>query len=327
MKHPLILSLGASACLLGCASIESQESPSGNPIQGLSYYMPQKDFVVTLTVKGQKPEKATIATTAAYPDLSRQYVLRYGRNWLGKNSLDVSVTSTGLLSTAKSSTQSGVTDAFKGLASSAASAHRQRLMVERVGPACNTDGEYTFIFQKPGVYEPCAGAVTVTVGAPSGQLAPREKWMSTEQASASEGAQAGIFYRQELPYLVTVTGGAVNQSAIVLSPSDARPHFLPIARTFFSNNSADFGLVNGVPERYKQESDGEGVALFKLPADVLAAYFSAVGSLFDAFKTRDSKQVDALNASLTLELAKKKHDACMEALQAKDNDRIKALCN
>ena len=323
MKHPLILSLGASACLLGCASIESQESPSGKPIQGLSYYMPQKDFVVTLTVKGQKPEKATMGTTAAYPDLSRQYVLRYGRNWLGKNSLDVTVTSTGLLSTAKSSTQSGVTDAFKGLASTVAGLQAMALRPEQVGPACNTDGEYTFIFKKPGVYTPCAGAVTVNIGAPSGY----EAWVPSQTAPASEGAQAGIFYRQELPYLVTVTGGAVNQSAIVLSPSDSRAHFLPIARTFFSSNSADFGLVNGVPERYKQESDGEGVALFKLPADVLAAYFSAVGSLFDAFKTRDSKQVDALNASLTLELAKKKHDACMEALQAKDNDRIKALCN
>jgi len=127
MNHTLIVSLGASACLLGCASIESQESPSGKPIQGLSYYMPQKDFVVTLTVKGQKPERATIGTTAAYPDLSRQYVLQYGRNWLGKNSLDVSVTSTGLLSTAKSSTQSGVTDAFKGLASGVAGVHRHGL--------------------------------------------------------------------------------------------------------------------------------------------------------------------------------------------------------
>ena len=202
MKHPLIVSLGASACLLGCASIESQESPSGNPIQGLSYYMPQKDFVVTLTVKGQKPEKATIATTAAYPDLSRQYVLRYGRNWLGKNSLDVTVTSTGLLSTAKSSTQSGGTDAFKGLASGVAGLQAMAFRPEPVGPACNTDGEYTFIFQKPGVYEPCAGAVTVTVGAPSGQLAPREKWMPAEQASASEGAQAGIF----LPPRVALPG-------------------------------------------------------------------------------------------------------------------------
>jgi len=167
--------------------------------------------------------------------------------------------------------------------------------------------------------------VTVTVGAPSGQLALREKWMPAEQASASEGAQAGIFYRQELPYLVTVTGGAVNQSAIVLSPSDSRAHFLPIARTFFSSNSADFGLVNGVPERYKQASDGEGLALFKLPADVLAAYFSAVGSLFDSFKSNDGKQAQALGESLKLEFAKKKFDACMEALRAEDKDRIKAL--
>ena len=134
MNHPLIISLGASACLLGCASIESQESPSGNPIQGLSYYMPQKDFVVTLTVKGQKPEKATIGTTAAYPDLSRQYVLRYGRNWLGKNTLDVAVTSSGLLSTTNSSTQSGVAEAFRGLASSLGGLKSQSMNALPDGP-------------------------------------------------------------------------------------------------------------------------------------------------------------------------------------------------
>ena len=139
--------------------------------------------------------------------------------------------------------------------------------------------------------------------------------------------QAGIFYRQDLPYLVTVTGGAVNEAAMVFSPSDSRTHFLPIARTFFSSNSADFELSDGVPKRYKQASDGEGIALFKLPADVLSAYFSAVGSLFDAFKVRDTKQAEMLGESLKLELAKKKYDACLEALQAKDDNRIKALCN
>ena len=329
MNRPLILSLAASVCLLACASIETQETSSSAPVTGLSYYMPNKDFVVALTVKGQKPDKASIGTTAAYPDLSRQYVLRYGRNWLGKNTLDVAVASSGLLSTTNSSTQSGVAEAFRGLASSLGGLKSQSMNALPDGPGCSTDGQYTFVFQKPGIYKPCGGAVTVSIAAPLASAALRAPTTlaPAESEPASERMQAGIFYRQELPYLVTVTGGAVNQSAIVLSPSDSRAHFLPIARTFFSSNSADFELSDGVPKRYKQASDGEGIALFKLPADVLSAYFSAVGSLFDAFKVRDTKQAEMLGESLKLELAKKKYDACLEALRAKDDDRIKTLCN
>ena len=339
MKLSLITSVAASASLLACASIESQGVPQTAPqatsVKGLSYYMPNKDFVVTLSIKGQKPEKAGIGTTPAYPDLSRQYVLRYGRNWLGKNTLDVTVTPTGLLSTATSSTQSGVAEALRGLASSLGSSQGLRTEALQAGSACSIDGEYTFVFQKPGVYRPCGEAVTISIRAPSEPVVLRAAAAAPGTVSdpasdpssevPTEQAQAGIFYRQERPYLVTVTGGAVNAAALVYSPSEARTHFLPIARTFFSGNSAEFELADGMPKRYKQASDGEGLALFKLPADVLAAYFSAVGSLFDSFKSNDGKQAQALGESLKLEFAKKKFDACMEALRAEDKDRIKAL--
>lgn len=338
MKQSFTVSLAACASLIACASIESQDVPQTAPqaasVEGLSYYMPNKDFVVTLSIKGQKPEKAGIGTTPAYPDLSRQYVLRYGRNWLGKNTLDVAVTPAGLLSTATSSTQSGVAEALRGLASSVGSSQALGASAVPTGTVCSADGDYTFVFQKPGVYRPCGEAVTISIGAASAPVSapvsapPTGPAPEPEPQALSGPAQAGIFYRQERPYLVTVTGGAVNAAALVYSPSEARTHFLPIARTFFSGNSAEFELVDGMPKRYKQASDGEGLALFKLPADVLAAYFSALGSLFDSFKSNDGKQAQALGESLKLEFAKKKFDACMEALRAGDEDRIKALaCN
>ena len=327
MKLPLTLSVLTCVGLLACASIESQEAPQGTPVQGLSYYLPNKDFAVTLTVKGQKPEKASIGTTPAYPDLSRQFVLHYGRNGLGKNAMDVTVSPSGLLSTATSSTQSGLTEAFKALATSLGSVKGLGSGAVQAGSPCSIDGEYSFVYPKPGVYRPCGEAVTIRIVALPEPAAPPTPVVSRPE-SGHGLAQAGIFYRQERPYQVSVTGGAVNTVALVFSPSQSPAHFLPIARSFFSSSNADFELSEGVPKRYKQSSDGEGLALLKLPADVLAAYFSAVGSLFDNFKNNDSKQVQALNESLKLEFAKKKYDACIEALRTEDKDRIKALaCN
>lgn len=327
MKLPRTLSVFACLGLFACASIESQETAQGLPVQGLSYYLPNKDFAVTLTIKGQKPERASIGTTPAYPDLTRQFVLHYGRNGLGKNAMDVTVSPSGLLSTATSSTQSGLTEAFKALASSLGSVKGLGAGAVQTESPCSIDGDYSFVYPKPGVYRPCGEAVTIRIVALAEPVAPPTPAVASPERGLGL-AQAGIFYRQERPYQVSVTGGAVNTAALVFSPSHTPAHFLPIARSFFSSSNADFELSEGVPKRYKQSSDGEGLALLKLPADVLAAYFSAVGSLFDNFKNSDSKQVQALNESLKLEFAKKKYDACIEALRAKDEDRLKALaCN
>jgi hypothetical protein len=136
---------------------------------------------------------------------------------------------------------------------------------------------------------------------------------------------SGVFYRQNEPYNITVTGNGVKVAKIVFSPSSSPTEFLPASRTFFSNNSAEFTFVDGVPTKYKQDTDGELAALFKLPGDVLSAYFSAIGSIFDSFKSNDTKQSDALSASLSLELQKQKVNACLAAIKANDTQKIKDL--
>ncbi|AMK78815.1 hypothetical protein A1342_00045 [Methylomonas methanica] len=80
--------------------------------------MPKKDFVVKITVAQAKISKVELGVTSAYPDLSKQYTLKYNKNFFGENKLDVSVTENGLLTSTKSDTISKVNEAFKALASS-----------------------------------------------------------------------------------------------------------------------------------------------------------------------------------------------------------------
>ncbi|GGO86267.1 hypothetical protein GCM10011348_36730 [Marinobacterium nitratireducens] len=301
-----------------CSSIKSIEDPKAEDVDGLTYYMPKKDFVVTVNVESNKITRVSFGTTPAYPDLSKQYVLNHGSNLLGKNTLDVAVNEKGLLTSSKSTTVSNVTDAFKNLATTYGQL-RTYSLVGQPAPAgnCTTDGEHIFTYSNTGSYNPCRLIVTISKAA----LANGTK----AHAKKPEESYSGIFYRQNEPYKVAATGLGLNVSSIVFSPSESRILFLPVSKTFFANNEADFAFVDGVPTKYKQDTDGEAIALLKLPADILGAYFSAVGNIFESFKSNDTSEAEALNSSLSLELAKKKYAACIEAIETEDEDLIKEL--
>jgi len=330
MRHLAALSTVTFSLVAGCTSINS--TPTDMPGDGLVYFMPKKDILVTV-VKAQPDSKGsvgttvTIASTSAYADQTQPYVLNFNRNLIGKNELNVGIGTSGLLSSTKSTTTSGVTDALKNLAESLGTLHAKQLAAP--APACDT-GTHTFLYSvEPGdkAQSACGMKVTVTrLAAQQQQAAPAA---STPEASAppksKEQGYTGIFYRQEEAFLVVVGGGALNSSAIILSPSLAKVRFLPIEKTFFGSNQADFGFVDGMPTKYDQNADGELIALLKLPADVIGAYFGAVGKVFDSFKAQDDKQADALASSLKLELAKKKYDACIEAIKARNDPLIQQL--
>ena len=306
--------------LASCSSIKTVENPSAIDADGLTYFMPKKDFLVTVTIKDKKAEKVALGTTAPYPDLSKQYLLRHGGNAFGKNTLDVSISESSLLTSTKSTTQSNVTDAFKNLATSLGQAKFLAQGIEESldsGEACTTNGDHTFVFSTSGIYAACGIKVEIRQQVDNSKVESHTKGESTEHS--------GIFYRQNIPYLITALGSGLNVAAIVFSPSESKTHFLPVSRTFFSNNQADFGFQDGVPTKYKQETEGEAVALLKLPADIIGAYFSAIGSVFDSFKANDTKEAAALIESLKLELAKKKYDACIAAIKANDDQKIKEL--
>lgn len=312
--------LFAALLLSACASLNSVENPEKAAADGLSYFMPKRDFRVTVTLRGGDVSAVTLGTTPAYPDLSKQYVLRYAGNAFGKNTLDIGITESGLLTSAKSTTTSQVAEAFKNLATSAGGFSgfgvRNTDDPEREGE-CSTDGEHSFIYAQPGEYRACGVNITIKPQA--------ETIHVRSHAKAAQTAHAGIFYRQNIPYLMTASGNGLNMASVVFSPSASATHFLPVAKTFFSGNEADFAFVDGIPTRYKQDTDGELVALFKLPADILDAYFSAIGSVFDNFKSTDQKEATALAESLKLELAQKKYAACLAAIRADDKALVAEL--
>lgn len=313
----IIISLSA-LCISSCSSIKSIEQPTADSVDGLTYYMPKKDFVVTINVESDVVKKISLGTTPAYPDLSKQYVLNHGSNFLGKNTLDVAVTEKGLLTSSKSTTISHVTDVFKNLATTYGQL-RSFSLDGKSTPVdkCSTDGEHIFTYSSTGTYEPCGITITISKAESSNETKAHNK--------KAEESYSGVFYRQNEPYLVSATGEGLNISSIVFSPSNSKTLFLPVSKTFFANNEADFEFVDGIPTKYRQDTDGEAIALFKLPADIVGAYFGAIGSIFDSFKSNDGKEAEALSSSLSLELAKKKYTACIKAIDDKDEETVKEL--
>jgi hypothetical protein len=131
-------------------------------------------------------------------------------------------------------------------------------------------------------------------------------------------SQSGFFYKQELPYIVTVTDKASrNQSQfLAYSPDEAPISFAPVTRTVFAHNKLSATFSDGVLTGFDEQVDGELVGLTALPADVISAYFTAVGSMFQGLKEKTSNQTDLVNAQANLAVAKVKQQACAAAIAA-----------
>jgi hypothetical protein len=120
-------------------------------------------------------------------------------------------------------------------------------------------------------------------------------------------------------------GRGFSSAAVVFSPNASNTHFLPISKTLFANNKAEVSLADGMPESWKQDTDGELIGLLKLPADIIGAYFSAVGEMFEGFSSADEKQVEAITQDLKLQLARQKYQACTLAIQSDNKELVEAL--
>lgn len=112
---------------------------------------------------------------------------------------------------------------------------------------------------------------------------------------------------------------------IVFLPS-AKTHFLPIAKSFFANNTADFSFVDGMPTKYGQETNSEFAALFKLPGDIIGGFFGGVGAIFSNFKTINTDQSAALAAAQQAQFFKFKQEFCLAAIRAKDAALVSQYC-
>lgn len=296
--------------------MESVPAESEKHSDGLIYFMPKKDFLVKMIVVKNKVTSVTLETTAAYPDKSKAYLLRYKGNLAGKNVGNVGIDTNGLLVSSKSTLTSGVSGAFQSIGEIAGSFKFSK-PAGLAEQQCQ-DGTHSFILETTSTRYQNGGACGLSI-------VITKKMPTATMLIRSSSSTSGIYYRQAEPYQIDVSGG-YDTSAILFSPSESPTAFLPISKSFFANNDADFGFTDGMPTKYDQSTDGEVVGLLTIPATVLAAYFSAVGKIFDSFKSNDDKQSEALSASTKLEMAKIKYAACSDAITSgKDDSTLEKL--
>ncbi len=104
---------------------------------------------------------------------------------------------------------------------------------------------------------------------------------------------AGIYYRVALPYLVRIRPHVDDDdhravTLVAYSPDLSPTLFLPVKRTVFSKNIVTLGLKDGIVNSFAEDETGELVALAQIPAQVLQAYFAAIGSTFSSLTTNEN---------------------------------------
>jgi len=328
MNRLVAVSIAAMALgVSGCASVRSTPDSGAKQGDGLVYYLPEQRVVVTLTVNQGKHSLA-ITESTAFPDLSARFVANFRRNQLGKNKISLTTTTGGLLhGDSTSATTPQVTDVFKALAATGAAIGVRKGVEKEVDKEikpdpCALDGTYLRTFDPRTKPEVLCGYTIKTKA-----LGPASSYESSEMPSVAE---YGLYYRRPLPYLITVTRtGSEDPVAerIVLVPTKNSPvALLRASRALFATTTGKFVFSNGMPTQYEQELDSELLGLVKLPADVLTAYFTAIGSAFDGRKASITAESNYLAVQNAAAIQAEKTRACIAAVAGGDAAEITAAC-
>lgn len=326
------LCITAAALLLtvaGCASVQSTSLASDQAIAGLVYRLPKKLIVVTYVVpEDGKPGTVTVAASDAVPDMSTRYVANFSRNLLGKNTLEIGINPNGLLTSSKATTTSQIELILANLAGAAGSltvAAAAALRSPDAEPQCVAKGTYKTTYTLEHLLKNSRDKfcdLLVTAERIPYSTAPTKIAMGS-------GAQTGYFYRTTVPIIVTVEYlrfARSKERAVVLLPDVESLEFLPVERSLFANNSAEFTFVDGIPTLYKQDVDGEVLALSKLPAAVLKGYFEAIGAAFSQRSTNATNEAALLAKLDALSLQRQRSAQCDKAIASGDAAAILAQC-
>lgn len=314
----------ASMLAAGCTSMQSSVATSGQPAQdGLAYFLPRRPILVKVVVSDDgKKRTPSVDAGDNEPDTGREFVLSYLSNLLGKNAVNLMVSPAGLLTSTKASVESQVSDAAKalgtlagkvtGIAAAAAPVRIRPTPVPE--PVCSPGQTYVRVVQpgEPVDTRPLCGfsiKVERMVALPN-QLTSRRE---TERAQDV----AGVFYRRDLPYRVLMEDSTGERQFVAYSPNESPTYYFPIGRSLFADSSATLTFSSpGVLTGVEQSADGELTALVKLPADVIDAYFSAIGGLFSQIGTNRDNEADAIKNQQSLLLARAKQQLCATTIAA-----------
>lgn len=323
-------------CATGCASIRSTKQPQDEkPIDGgMIYYLPMQKFELTLTVD-DKGSRLSLIASRSMPDTEHRYVAQFRRNHVGSGKLAVKATPDGLLSGELAGSTTGQLDeALKALASSAGAI---RTMNAPAGDACKDKGVYKWVFDADisKSVETALWACGLVVSAKksgSGEYPATTPTMGWKGVGTKSVRGAGFFYRQRMPFVVTVNhtpGGGASQ-AYEFYESIAGNHspveFMPIPRTLFAVTQWKVTFDHGLPTVYDIEAGGDLIGLFKLPAAVVSAYSTAIGDGFRRRKDTSVAEAAYLEQINKLAVQQAKYEICRAAVRAGDSDKIKDAC-
>jgi hypothetical protein len=120
------------------------------------------------------------------------------------------------------------------------------------------------------------------------------KYFGGDNSSANSTTPvSGIFFRHELPYLVTISGRGqypTESNTVITSPDESETDFFPVNRSFFANNTANITITDGVITGVDQTTKSEVAAAVGLPATFISSYTSAVGNLLSGLTANSADQ-------------------------------------
>jgi hypothetical protein len=325
------LSILAAVLLQGCAGIQTTVPADKSRLDGVAYYLPMRYFMLSIVREKGATKIAEWTASPLIPDQRRVFTLNFNPHLIGKTDTTIQVNNVGLLSAANTKTTDSAVELGKIQPLDANIQARGRVAQSK---ECADDG--TFVY----VYDPASTptieckdiSISITLlplgSSPAGKPGSGKTFVDADDAL---GSAAGVFYRQQKPYLVHVSvtdadGKAkIDVNKILLAPNDSPVVLLPYARTLFAANEGKITLVEGMPETYVQSTDGEFVALLKIPAAVLSAYFTAMGNVFTAFSNKANKEYELAVREYKLSLAAYKLERCKEAFERQDKAAMDTL--
>jgi hypothetical protein len=326
-----LILLSLAAVLGGCAAIETKVPVANEPVRGLAYYLPMRYLHLTLVRDATETTSATWDEGPMVPDLSRPFVLEYQRHLFGKAEITLKVGPSGLLGTANTKVSDSAAELVKAFPRTTLAA-KALLLDDDSMKECST-GTFVFLYdpaQKQSD-QPICGDVRISVGPLLTKEGPK---VGDAAQNVPPFGQFGIYYRQLRPYLATATvrsaDGAVRhqESKVLMAPNQSPVMLLPYARTLFAANEGQLKLQDGMPEEYVQSTESEFIALLKLPAAVLTAYFKAAGDVFSAFATNAQAEQSLAQQKLALALQAFRIEQCSRALKSEDKAALEELaCN
>lgn len=350
---------------------------------GVVYYMPKRPIRIQYKIQAiaNEPEKVNVTfqvssgLTDTIPDEKNMFLLRYSKNYVGRNNMKMAVDQYGLLSVSHSNTLSRAREIAKNLGASAAAimmgagyapsspittGHNEDSIpsaasipagglkpvmatnlvkiktakTESCTPQATGDSSSSILINPDETLDfpkdVCGIKVSIKrdfdpiyTGTNSKRL-ESENWLYwiynqldvLHWQKSAGNSLPGVFYRQELPYIVTITSNNEHYDFTALSPNESGVYFAPISKTLFSDNTSDITLADGIVYTLEEKTDSEALGLSYIPADALGAFTGSVGGILGQLRTNTDNQTTLLNQQNALATSLARQQACDMAVAA-----------